>query len=147
MLSQIKPQAPVHWITFLRSFSHWLTLRATTDRLSPFAGLYLKPSAFSSDKQKTHPHLVSEPVPCNASMTFITLGPWLRIVHCNIFRTFTLPEAINLAISTLSHRNLVSEALGVPRNLRVLPTHYKSTSISNNHLTLSGCCSEQSHCG
>ena len=49
-------------------------------------------------------------------------GTWLRIVHCNIFRTVTIPEAINLATFHFREQGLVSEALGVSRNLRVLPT-------------------------
>jgi hypothetical protein len=69
----------------------------------------------------THPHLVSEPFPASAGVACKSQGTWLRIVHCTIFRAVTLPEAINLATSRFRQRGLVSEALGVPRNLRVSP--------------------------
>jgi hypothetical protein len=49
------------------------------------------------------------------------LRAWLRIVHCYIFSVLTVPEAINLATLSLSREGLVAEALGVSRNLRMLP--------------------------
>ena len=56
----------------------------------------------------------------------INLGPWLRIAHCSIFSAFTIPEVITLEHTIYFYTAAVTEALGVPRNLKVSPK-----SISN----------------
>ena len=60
-----------------------------------------------------HTHLVSEPLP--------TAGSRLRMTHCAILSIVTIPEAIDLATVAFRRNSLVAEALGIPRNLSVLP--------------------------
>jgi hypothetical protein len=85
VLSQIKPQAPDLHVPQAFALQSDYTLSCV---LYCFFFFFL----FNT----THPHLVSEPVPyhCRESDD---LGPWLRIVHCDIFAFVTVPEVIDLA--------------------------------------------------